>query len=298
VARVQIEEITETEGFRAVAPEWEALWRRDARATPFQHPAWLLSWWTHCGGGRLAVYAGRRMGELVALLPMFRFAERLYPVGIGISDYHDALLAPGEAPEALVAALRRPAELHELRPDSPLAGEEVMSISPFLRLPARLPGKRRRCLGRARRNAPDAQVETARAATLREHLDALVRLHSARWASRGESGVLAADRVRRFHEAAAPALFEAGIARFYGLRLDGRIVSSWYGFHAHGVCYAYLAGFEPGTERLQPGTLVVGHAIEAAEREGCREFDFLRGRESFKYLWGAVDRPNLKRVIE
>jgi CelD/BcsL family acetyltransferase involved in cellulose biosynthesis len=86
--------------------------------------------------------------------------------------------------------------------------------------------------------------------------------------------------------------------RFYGLRLGGRLVSSWYGFHAHGICYAYLTGFEPGTERLQPGTLLVGHAIEAAEREGLAEFDFLRGQEPFKYFWGAIDRPGLKRVLE
>jgi CelD/BcsL family acetyltransferase involved in cellulose biosynthesis len=161
-----------------------------------------------------------------------------------------------------------------------------------------VPGKRRRCLGRARRNAGETVVEAASPATLEEHLDALVRLHGARWRSRGESGVLAGEAVQRFHEAAVPALFEAGIVRFYGLRLDGRIVSSWYGFHAHGVCYAYLTGFEPGTEGLQPGTLLVGHALEAAEREGLAEFDFLRGREAYKYLWGAIDRPGLKRVLE
>jgi CelD/BcsL family acetyltransferase involved in cellulose biosynthesis len=295
---VQIEEISDEGEFRALAPEWEALWRRDRRATPFQHPAWLLSWWSHCGGGRLAVYAGRREGTLVALLPLFRHRDRLYPVGIGISDYHDVLLAPGEEAAPLTAAIERPAELHELRPDSPLGGEEVMSVSPYLKLPATLPGKRRRCLGRARRNAPEAVVEAATAATLEEHLDALIRLHGARWQSRGERGVLAAERVQRFHEAAAPALFDAGIARLYGLRLDGRLVSSWYGFHAHGVCYAYLTGFAPGTERLQPGTLLVGHALETAEREGLAEFDFLRGREPYKYLWGAVDRPGLKRVLQ
>jgi CelD/BcsL family acetyltransferase involved in cellulose biosynthesis len=295
---VQIEEISDEDRFRRLAPEWEALWQRDARATPFQHPAWLLSWWTHCGGGRLAVYAGRRDGVLVALLPMFHHQGRLYPVGIGISDYHDVLLAPGEDAAPLIAALARPAELHELRPDSPLRGEEVMSVSPYLPLPARVPGKRRRCLGRARRNAGETVVEAASPATLEEHLDALVRLHGARWRSRGESGVLAGEAVQRFHEAAVPALFEAGIVRFYGLRLDNRIVSSWYGFHAHGVCYAYLTGFEPGTEGLQPGTLLVGHALEAAEREGLAEFDFLRGREAYKYLWGAIDRPGLKRVLE
>lgn len=295
---MQIEEITDEARFHALAPEWEALWRRDERATPFQHPGWLLPWWTHCGGGELAVYLGRRRGGLVALLPMFRHLGRLYPVGIGISDYHDVLVEPGEDPAPLVAALRRPAELHELRLGSPLGGDSVMSVSPLLQLPAKIPGKRRRDLGRARRNAPDAIVEEATATTLAAHLEALVRLHRARWQRRGESGALAGEQVRRFHVAAVPALFAAGIARFYGLRLGGRIVSSWYGFHAHGVCYAYLTGFEPGIERLQPGILVIAHALEAAERAGCGEFDFLRGEEEHKYLWGAVGRPSFRRVLE
>ena len=29
----------------------------------------------------------------------------------------------------------------------------------------------------------------------------------------------------------------------------------------------------------------------SAVREGAREFDFLRGQESYKYEWGAVDKP-------
>ena len=73
------------------------------------------------------------------------------------------LLEPSEDVAPLVAALQRPAELHELRPGSPLGGDTVMSVSPLLRLPAKIPGKRRRCLGRARRNAPDAVVEEASA---------------------------------------------------------------------------------------------------------------------------------------
>jgi len=36
-------------------------------------------------------------------------------------------------------------------------------------------------------------------------------------------------------------------------------------------------------------------AIEAAIAEGAREFHFLRGREAYKYEWGAVDRWNRRR---
>jgi CelD/BcsL family acetyltransferase involved in cellulose biosynthesis len=292
------EEIASETRFEALAPEWAALWRRDPRATPFQHPDWLLPWWTHCGGGNLAVYAGRRHGRLVALLPMFRYRDRLLPLGIGISDYHDVLLEPGTDVAPLLARMRRPAELHELRPDSPLRGSSPMSVCPVLTFPPQIPSKKRRDLRRARRAAADVSFEGATAATLPEHLEALMRLHGARWRSRGEMGVLFERHVQHFHAAAAPRLLAAGIARFHALRIDGAIRASWYVLHAHRRVFGYLAGFDPEISELQPGTLLMGETLDEALREGCQEFDFLRGGESYKYLWGAVDRPNYKRVLE
>ena len=35
-----------------------------------------------------------------------------------------------------------------------------------------------------------------------------------------------------------------------------------------------------------------------AVREGATRFDFLRGREPYKYDWGATDTPQLRRRVE
>jgi CelD/BcsL family acetyltransferase involved in cellulose biosynthesis len=43
--------------------------------------------------------------------------------------------------------------------------------------------------------------------------------------------------------------------------------------------------------------LIVAHAIEQAIREGAGEMDFLRGREPYKYRWGAVDRSSYGRTL-
>jgi CelD/BcsL family acetyltransferase involved in cellulose biosynthesis len=56
----------------------------------------------------------------------------------------------------------------------------------------------------------------------------------------------------------------------------------------------YLGGFEPAYARASVGALVVAHALAEAQRHGAREFDFLRGREPYKYAWGAQDRPLLR----
>jgi Acetyltransferase (GNAT) domain len=43
--------------------------------------------------------------------------------------------------------------------------------------------------------------------------------------------------------------------------------------------------------------LVIDYAIRAAVREGAAEFDFLRGREAYKYRWGATDRLTYRRRL-
>jgi CelD/BcsL family acetyltransferase involved in cellulose biosynthesis len=98
--------------------------------------------------------------------------------------------------------------------------------------------------------------------------------------------------VRRFHRDVAHGLVAAGLLRLSALRLDGRIAAVFYGFTAHGRAYYYLGGFDPDFERFSPGTMIVGRAIEDAVREGASELDFLRGREPYKYAWGAQDRPS------
>ena len=108
---------------------------------------------------------------------------------------------------------------------------------------------------------------------------------------------LANEAVRSFHAEAAPALMALGALRLYALRLDERIVAALYGFIAKGRFHHYLAGFDPDLGKLGLGTLIIGHALEQAAREGAEVFDFLRGSEAYKYRWGAVDRPSYGRRL-
>src|SRR5207253_426036 len=54
-----VEEVTRLDVLERLAPEWEALWRALPRPTPFQSPAWLITWWRHLGQGRLWTLALR-----------------------------------------------------------------------------------------------------------------------------------------------------------------------------------------------------------------------------------------------
>jgi CelD/BcsL family acetyltransferase involved in cellulose biosynthesis len=125
----------------------------------------------------------------------------------------------------------------------------------------------------------------------------LVRLHGDRWEGRGEPGVLAAGPGLRFHREAMLGLNNAGLLRLYTLSFGGQIAAAHYGITCSGSHYVYLLGFDPDFAFESPGVLLMAHAIKEALAEGCRKVDFLRGREAYKYEWGAVDRWNVKRSI-
>jgi CelD/BcsL family acetyltransferase involved in cellulose biosynthesis len=145
------------------------------------------------------------------------------------------------------------------------------------------------------------RYERAAKENLDELFDALFRLHQARWSTRGEPGVLADPRVQQAHREALPGLLELGALRLYAMRLDDRIVASFYGFadpdRTGKRVYYYLGGFAPELEELSLGTLLIGHALREAIHDGAAAFDFLRGREGYKYLWGAQDQETYRRRL-
>nr|WP_276208691.1 GNAT family N-acetyltransferase [Caulobacter sp. 17J65-9] len=142
----------------------------------------------------------------------------------------------------------------------------------------------------------EVTVSTAAEATLPEAFDTLLRLHAARWAGESEAG-FTDPQVQDFHRAVARAFLAEGWLRLHLLEIDGRPAAAFYGFQVRGRAYAYIGGFDPEFAEASPGALIMRHAIEQAVREGCTSFEFLRGREAYKYAWGAIDQPQFRRRL-
>lgn len=288
------------------------------------------------GRGELRVLAARDGGDaMVGLFPLYLYRQpgtrerALFPLGIATTDYLDPLLAPGWEAAAWQAALERlqgererwdVLEWPQLRGGSPLgcrdlpggwrgvyeAGEPC-PVRPLPRtveeLWATLPGNVAQNLRYYRRRAERAgrvEFETAGAGTIEAVLAELARLHRARWESRGERGVLAAPGVARAQEETALGLAEQGLLRMCALKVGGRTAAVLYGMsdgRQGGTVYLYLMGMDPAAAAYSPGTLLIGHAMEEAVREGAGTFDFLRGRERYKYHWGATDTPVCRLVL-
>jgi CelD/BcsL family acetyltransferase involved in cellulose biosynthesis len=326
---IEIETITDPACLAVLRPEWERLWQRDPAATPFQTPGWMLAWWRFFGTGEPLVLTARERGTLVGLLPLYLLQEtagaaKLLPIGVGLSDYIDALTDPAVVGvgDTLLAAIAKSPDwcecwLPDLVPErglaiapAPLQAADRSAPAwpcPVLELPADrsklarvVPRKTIRDLHQARTRAAAAGpvvTEAIGGDRLDAAIDDLFRLHRQRWRSRGEPGVCEDPDVQRFHRAAAHALLDAGMLRFYRLWIGDAVGAVYYGFVAKGRAYAYLGGFDPSRPRLSPGAQVLAHAIEQATAEAATSFDFLRGREPYKYAWGAVDRPKMSRKL-
>ena len=59
----------------------------------------------------------------------------------------------------------------------------------------------------------------------------------------------------------------------------------------------YILGWDSKFAKLSPGNVVIAYGIRYAIEHGYRIFDFLRGREDYKYSFGAIDRFNANVLI-
>ncbi len=311
----------------AIIAEWHDLWRRTPDATPFQSPAWQLAWWSQFGTQRPVLASLRANGRLVGLLPCYVLPEnggKLLPVGAGISDTLDVLLAPDAPPDAaerlLAEALHTAgpimrADLIDLPPASHLRtapapagwrgtlgqGEPcpVLALT-GARLREIIPPAAHRKL-RMNRNraarAGGATLHVADARTLERSLETVFALHAARWTERGEpGGVLADSRVGACLRAAAPGLHAAGALLVAELHIGPDVAAACLAFLAgRDRLLLYLGGFAAAYAACSPGSLLLDALARECLAENRREIHFLRGGEAYKYNWGAVGRHNATR---
>ncbi|HET6568092.1 MAG TPA: GNAT family N-acetyltransferase [Rhodothermales bacterium] len=326
-----VEEITSLDELAGLEGEWWDLWEASG-ATPFQSPAWVLAWWRRFGWNPLCSLALRSEASLVGLAPLFIWpredtGERtVLLIGTGITDHLDMICAAGFEDEGAERVLDwldgagdrwDVCDFQQLHATSPLrvsmlsrqwreeTGEQ--DVCPVLAIPEGvrdgsdfLPRRLWKNAGYYRRRLERlgaVEIEAVTEENFAELFEALVRLHGARWASKGEAGMLAEGDVEAFHRDVAGGMLAHGLLRMYAFRLDGRIVAVYYGMSAKRRAYYYLGGFDPALEKFSPGTQIVAHALCEAAREGCTAFDFLRGREAYKHAWGAADRPTFRRIV-
>ncbi|HEX5430525.1 MAG TPA: GNAT family N-acetyltransferase [Bryobacteraceae bacterium] len=302
-----------------LAPQWLALYERSEDASPFQHPDWVLPWREAFSGGELLCFGLWDGQTLVGLAPLFLHIwngkRQVTFLGNGVSDRLGFLSERGSrerTQQEFFSALARESSRWDLcdlqdlpanflAPGPPSRGLqwtfEAQGVCSKIELPrdaeefrAGLPGGLRRNLRRYRdklKLVGDTVFKSAETETeFLGALEALIMLHSARWNSQGQPGMLGSG-LKRFHREAAARLWRRGKARCFTLSTFGRPLAAIYGFFDKGRFWSYQSGFDPEFAPYCPGSLILDYAIAEAIREGAREFDFLRGSERYKLDWGA-----------
>lgn len=312
-------------------PQWRSLWREDGNATPFQSPEWLLPWWHQFGQPELRAVVIANCASPIAFLPGYIYPEpvsgerQLLLLGAGTSDYLDGIFSPRCKAEHIHAAFCLLEEsggwdtFHavQLRAQSPLLqaartaadfpvrffpGENCsrMPALPMAQLPVKIRRNAMYYRNRASRRGR-LQLVSADMQTWPLGFDALVRLHTERWQSCGEPGVLADSRVLNCHREAIPQLLQAGMLRLDWLTLDEEIIAavvafmdpSWASFQPSRMqsMYIYMLAHSIRHAEFRPGTVLLALASEKAAAEGFQQIDFLRGEEPYKNLWHVETVP-------
>lgn len=81
-----------------------------------------------------------------------------------------------------------------------------------------------------------------------------------------------------------------GMVRLTELRSHQGPIASSISFVMGRTWALYNSGFDPRYKHYSPGIVLVAHTIKRAIAERLKVYDFLRGREIYKYDFGAKDR--------
>ncbi|MET9886535.1 GNAT family N-acetyltransferase [Streptomyces sp. NPDC006430] len=303
--------------FAALEEPWNRLFRACPTATPFQSHAWLHSWWLSYGReGRLRLVLVRRGEELVgvaALMLVHRPLPLLVPLGGGITDHFDVLVAAeyvDRVVPALARGLHRAArsavvDLREVRPGaaaevlyeewpgvrSKLTDSTCMELPalPFDELVKRMPASGAQRV-RAKLRKTDAAGIEEHEVTEHEVPDAvrtLLRLHEKQWRGRGVTPEHLKPRFAEHLTRATRRMVRVGEGRLTEFRLDGKVVAANVTLLSGALSGGYLYGADPDlrARKVDVATLLLRYEAGRALAEGRPVVSFLRGNEPYKNHW-------------
>ena len=77
------------------------------------------------------------------------------------------------------------------------------------------------------------------------------------------------------------------------LRSGDALLAFMLAYYWQGVVYTWNTQYDPANAVYSLGRIVLVSLVEQSFREGCRELDFMRGEEPYKFQWTTLCRTNL-----
>jgi CelD/BcsL family acetyltransferase involved in cellulose biosynthesis len=276
----------------------------------------------------LAVVTAEAAGRLVGVAPLFLARSRdgqpalLLLGSIEISDYLDLIARPDDLAAFIPALLdfldrSGPAawsaldwhNLPEASPTLPLLkaeserrawafSQERTHPSPSILLDgdfetylARIDKKQRHEIRRKMRRA-DESGRSVRwyVVTEESSLDSEVEAFLGLMAQDPEKARFLSPGMRTQLKQICRAAFENGWLQLAFLEADGQRAAAYLSFDYANRIWVYNSGIDLRFMDLSAGWVLLGNLLKWASENGRAEFDFMRGREEYKYRFGAIDK--------
>jgi len=317
VRSVLVEDLANLEPYRA---PWDALAVELGR--PYCAPAWMLAWLQHAEpNADLRAVVALEEERMVGIAPFYVMRSRLGLARYSLlaaasSSPVEPLAEPGSEREVAAAIASC---LAGARPRvDVLAFEGIYASSRWPSLIAALwPGRRPRVYREVTHPAPElslrglteeewlaskssnfrSQIRRARRQLeaqgarfrmsgsgdeLGRDLESFARLHHARWAHHGGSGVLTPGVERMLRDAGRQLIGEERF-RLFCIDVDGRTIAAEVFLAAGGELSYWLGGFDEQWAAQRPSLLGIVEAIEDGLRRGEARCDLGAGGQEYKY---------------
>jgi CelD/BcsL family acetyltransferase involved in cellulose biosynthesis len=310
------------QSFDSLVSSWPDLRQRLRWDSVFVLPCWLGVWWHAFGAGaELYLSAVRQSETTIGVAPLlFRGNEASFIGSADVCDYLDFVVAPGREHDffdILLNDLRQKGisrlDLHSLRPDSAAAtdlvamaqdrGYEVYceqeDVSFELDLPSSwdeylgmLSTKQRHEVRRKLRRLHQAGDANYRLVNDSEAvpriLDTFLKLFRK---SSEDKAAFMTPRMESFFASLAETMGEAGLLNFGVLEFNASPVAALMYLDYRDNVYLYNSGYDPQYGSLSVGLLSKVLCIKDNIERGKKRFDFLKGREAYKYRLGGREVP-------
>lgn len=120
---------------------------------------------------------------------------------------------------------------------------------------------------------------------LEKAMESLFDLHRKRREMIGSEGDFSKKKLLAFHKEIAHKFNEIGVLRIYYMSFKRKPVSMLYGFRYDNKFFYFQSGMEPDYEKKSVGLVLMGLCIKDSIDNKLKEFDFLRGFETYKFKW-------------
>ena len=302
----------------AVAEEWDRLVDRVGGA-PFHRPGWVAIWSGVFAPGAVEVFAARRHGRLVAVVPVVR---RRGVTRAAANEHTPESCLLAEDPEAAAGLARglfagpqhrvslalvdpgRPG-LAECRSAAAAAGYRAvvtsLQRSPYVSVRGPwddyergLSANLRKDVRRRRRRLEELGQVVVEVLDGRQRLDELLeegfRVEGANWKGEQGTAIRSGASTRRFYTEVARWAAARGWLRLAFLRVDGRAVAFEYALEHGGVFSCVKGGYDAAYDRFSPGKVLSHALLERAFARGLARFDLLGADEPYKQAWADTWR--------